>query len=83
MALQNLLGDLALEGSIQQIAQYLEQIASSMGRLYPDTSSRMRVNVETGTLSGMNSVGGFNMQYDQYSQCMVGAEAVRSKIVVS
>lgn len=83
MALQNLLGDLALEGSMQQIAQYLEQIASSIGRVYPDTSGRTRINVETGTLSGLNAVGGYNMQYDQYSQCMVGAEAVRNKIVVS
>lgn len=83
MALQNLLGDLALEGSMQQIAQYLEQIASSIGRMYPDTAGRTRINIETGTVSGLTAVGGYNMQYDQYSQCMIGAEAIRNKIVVS
>lgn len=92
MALKNLFGDIGLEGTLQKIAQYLQQIAANIGRMYPDTSGRMRVNVETGALSSVATVttlsnqtmqSGYQTSYDQYAQLQMTASAVRNQIVVS
>lgn len=86
MALQNLLGDIALDDTLQRIVMYLEQIAAVQTRTYPDVSGSMRVAIINGTvttLANVAAVGGFNTQYDQYCQTMVAADMVRSKIQVS
>lgn len=86
MALSNLFGQLGLDGTLQKIAQYLEQISSTMGRTYPDTSGRMQVNVITGTIatvSNVGSIGTYNAQYDQYCQMMGNASYIRSRITTS
>ena len=89
MGLQNLFGDLGLESSLQKIAHHMQVIASNIGKMYPDTSGNMRVAVQNGTLntvqtvSNIGAVGGYNMQYDQYSQMQSNVTGIRSRITVS
>lgn len=89
MALQNLFGDIGLDATLQKISQYLEQIASTLGRTYPDSGGNMRTVISSGTVTTVSSitnsvsVGSFSASYDQYGQMMIGAEAIRSKITVA
>lgn len=86
MALQNLFGDLGLDATLQKIAQFLQAISNNLGKMYPDTSGRMRVNVETGTLATLTNQtqqSGFATSYDQYAQVQMCASAIRSQIKVS
>ena len=89
MGLQNLFGDLGLESSLQKIAHHMQVIAGNIGKMYPDTNGNMRVAVQSGTVntvqtvSNIASVGGYNMQYDQYSQMQANANGNRSRITVS
>lgn len=86
MAMVNPFGKMGLDATLQKIAQLLQQIAGTMGRTYPDTGGRMRVNVETGTVSTLtNQVqqSGFQTSYDQYAQIQMCAHGIRSQIKVS
>ena len=95
MPLQNAFENLGEDGTLQKIAQYLEQIAANLGRTYPDTAGNMRVNVNAGTLptvttvSTVTTVGnqtqmsGYSTAYDQYSAMHANAAANRSRISVS
>lgn len=92
MALQNLFGKLGLESTLNTIAYFLQQIATNIGKMYPDTSGRMRVNVETGTLASVTTVttlgnqtmqSGYQTNYDQYAQIQMCANSIRSQIKVS
>jgi hypothetical protein len=95
MALVNVFGKLGLDGTMQKIAQYLQQIAANIGRMYPDTSGRMRVNVEAGTINTVTSVtsmttlnnqqqqSGYFTNYDQYAQLQMCANGIRSQIKVT
>lgn len=89
MQLQNLFGALGLDSTLLKIANYLEQIASTMGRTYPDTSGRMQVNVITGALTSVTTLtsqtqqSGYSTAYDQYAQMYSCAQGVRSKITTS
>lgn len=92
MALVNAFGEIGLEKTLQKMAQYLQLMASSLGKMYPDTAGRMRVNVEAGALSSVATVttlgnqtmqAGFQTSYDQYAQIQMCANGVRSQIKVS
>ena len=86
MALQNLFGNLGLDATLQKIAQFLQAISNNLGRMYPDTSGRMRVNIETGTLTTLTNQtqqSGFSTSYDQYAQVQMCASAIRSQIKVT
>lgn len=89
MALINAFGDIGLEKTLQKIAQFLQQIASNLGRMYPDPSGRMRVNVEAGALSSVGTLtnqtqqSGYYTNYDQYAQIQMTAQGVRAQIKVS
>lgn len=92
MALMNPLGKMGLDSTLQKIARFLEQIAGIVGKTYPDTSGRARVNVEIGTLTSVTTVNtlnnqnqqsGFQTSYDQYAQIQMCANGVRSQIKVS
>jgi hypothetical protein len=92
MALRNLFGDLGLDATLQKISQYLQIIASTSGSTYPDTAGRMRVNIESGTLptvstvgtvNNVAAVGGFSSTGDQYYQALNGANYIRSRITTS
>lgn len=83
MALTNPFGALGLEETLARAVLYLEQIAGTMGRTYPDTNGNMRVAVQNGTISALSAVGGYNANYDQYCQMLAGADMIRSRIVTS
>lgn len=90
MALKNLFGEIGLESTLQKIAVYLAEIAQNIGRMYPDTSGRMRVNIETGTLTTVTTltnasqIGGVNASYDQYCQMqMTVNSSIRNQISIS
>jgi hypothetical protein len=98
MALQNLLGDIALDSNLQKIAEYLEVIASTIGRTYPDSNGRLQVNVAAGTLPTVTTVttvstvstvtnatqqSGYSTAYDQYCQMMTNASYIRRRITTS
>ena len=92
MALQNLFGNLGLDQTLQLIAVYLEQLAQSQTRMYPDTTGAMRTVINSGTVTTVTTVstvtnqaqqGGINTQYDQYSQIQQCADVIRSRITVS
>lgn len=98
MPLQNAFANLGEDGTLQKIAQYLEQIAANLGRTYPDTAGNLRVNVNAGTLPTVTTVStvtavttvgnqtqqsGYSTAYDQYSAMNAGAIANRSRISVS
>lgn len=88
MALQNAFGNLGLDETLQRIAIYLEQLASTVGRAYPDTTGRLPVNIAGSvstvtTLSNQNQQSGYSTAYDQYAQIQMCATAIRSNIVVS
>jgi hypothetical protein len=86
--LKNVFGEIGLEKTLQKIGYYLASIANNIAKMYPDTSGRMRVNVETGTvavstLSNVAAVGGYNAQYDQYSLMQGNANGIRAQIKVT
>lgn len=92
MALVNLFGEMGLEKTLQKIAVYLQQIAGNIGRMYPDTSGRMRVNVEAGvintvttvsTLTNQSQQSGIFTNYDQYAQVQMCAQGIRNQIKVT
>ena len=92
MPLQNAFENLGEDGTLQKIAQYLEQIAANLGRTYPDTAGNLRVNVNAGTLPTVTTVStvgnqtqmsGYSTAYDQYSAMHANAAANRSRISVS
>lgn len=92
MALYNPFGKMGLESTLQKMAFFLAQLASTIGKIYPDTAGRMRVNVELGTLTSVATIttlgnqtmqSGFQTSYDQYAQVQMCASAVRSQIKVS
>lgn len=83
--LKNVFGEIGLEKTLQKIGYHLAAIASTISKLYPDTAGRMRVNIETGTVTVGNvaSVGGYGAQYDQYSLIQGNANAIRAQIKVT
>lgn len=92
MALHNPFGKMGLDSTLQKMAFFLAQLASTIGKMYPDTAGRMRVNVELGALTSVTTVttlsnqtmqSGFQTSYDQYAQVQMCASAVRSQIKVS
>lgn len=86
MALNNLFGDLGLDGTLQKMAVSLTQIAQNIGKWYPNSSGQMPVVVANGTIStvtNLQTVGGINMQYDQYCQMQAAANGVRAQITTS
>lgn len=102
MALHNLLGEVASEKTAEELLSelatlsfVLSSLAHSLGALSPDTSGRLRVNVESGSVSvsavtAMNGVGTMaplggtvNASYDQYGQMMQGPNSNRNQIEVS
>jgi hypothetical protein len=89
MAIRNLFGELGLEETLQSVVHYLKSLAGSIGQVYPDTAGRIRVNVETGTLStvttvtNINGQSGYSTAYDQYCQMMTNASYIRSRITTS
>ena len=92
MALINPFGKMGLEETLQKIAYFLQQMSNNISRMYPDTSGRMRVNVEVATLPTVTYLptlgnqtmqSGFQTSYDQYAQLQMCASAIRSQIKVS
>jgi hypothetical protein len=89
MSLKNVFGDIGLEKTLQKIAFYLGAISNNIAKMYPDTSGRTRVNVETGalssvgTLSNISATGGYNAQYDQYAQIQSTITPIRAQIKVT
>lgn len=98
MALKNLFGDLGLDSTLQKMAQYLQQIASNIARVYPDPSGSLRVIPTGGTVTAVTTVttvstvsnvnnisgvGGFQTNYDQYSAMQGNADCIRSRVTTS
>ena len=89
MALRNLLGGIGLEETLQKIAQGIQQLSSSLGRVYPDTGGNLRTSVSGGALSSVGTIttitqmNSISTAYDQYAAMQTNAECVRSKIRVS
>lgn len=84
MALVNAFGALGLDETLQKIVNYLRVLTSNTS--LPDSSGRIRVNVETGTnmtITNQTNQSGYSTAYDQYAQMMVCAQSIRSNIVVS
>ena len=83
MALSNLFGEVTNDNTVQRLIIALEAMANNMSRMYPDTSGNTRVAVQNGTLSGLNAIGGYNAQYDQYSAIQSNYSAIRDRIITS
>lgn len=92
MALKNVFGDLALEETLQTLSVTLGALAHSLGTLSPDSTGRLRVVPETGTIATVTTVssvtnvvsaGNYQMSYDQYGQMMQGVHSIRNCIQVS
>ena len=90
--LKNLFGGLALEGTLQKIAQGIQQLSSSLGRVYPDAGGNLRVVSSGGSLVSVTTVssvtnaqaiGGYQASYDQYAAMQGNAQCVRAQIRVS
>lgn len=86
MALVNPFGALGLEGTLQKIALFLQQLAGTLSRMYPDSSGRMRVSIDAGTLPTLTNQAqqsGYSTAYDQHAQMVMQAQVVRNQIKVS
>lgn len=84
--------------STEEVTQYLAAILSRLG-YPDQANGSLRVSVLTlptlasvttvttvttvSTVTNLAQVGGFSAAYDQYSQMMAGAYAIRQQIVVS
>lgn len=89
MALVNPFGKIGLEATLQKIAQYLQQIASNIGMMYPDTGGNMRTVITSGTVTTVTTLtnqtqqSGYFTNYDQYAQIQMCANGIRDRIHVS
>lgn len=92
MALVNPFGKIGLEATLQKIAQYLQQIASNIGMMYPDTGGNMRTVITSGTVTTVTTVttltnqtqqSGYFTNYDQYAQIQMCANGIRDRIQIS